>query len=67
LGSVTLTSTFPRCVGVFLPSLLFLLSFDDEEETDGRRDARRKTFSDAELDQDLKTAGLVPSAVLIVS
>ncbi|GAA5863376.1 hypothetical protein JCM8547_006963 [Rhodosporidiobolus lusitaniae] len=27
----------------------------------------RKTFSDAELDQDLKSAGLVPSAVLIVS
>ncbi|GAA5827749.1 hypothetical protein JCM11251_007654 [Rhodosporidiobolus azoricus] len=38
MGSVQLTTTFPR-----------------------------KTYSDADLDQDLKTAGLVPSAVLLVS
>lgn len=77
MESVTLTSTFPRYV------LSHHCAFDISRRRPQRGNDEfmlspssgltitfphcRKTFTDAELDQDLKSAGLVPSAVLIVS
>lgn len=68
LASVSLTCSFPRCVAKRrFPSKFFVLPTSTRLIWPARDLCRRrKTYSDADLDKDLKTLGLVPSAVLLV-
>lgn len=64
LASVTLTCSFPRCVLVSLLGaglVIRLVALTHPVPT-----CRRKTYGSADLDKDLKTLNLVPSAVLLV-